>query len=143
MKSSDSSPFLHNLTHLVLPFAVSSIALLINPSFDPYDVLAVALFGGLVPDIDHINIWLEYNFKDFWSFARFVTRSSRRYRYSFLIFHNLGAVFVIVLLIPFVYRISPLGVVFLAAFLAHLLLDFIDDKISIGRVTHWRYRRRT
>ena len=142
MKSSDSSNFLHNLTHLVLPFAVSSIALLINPSFDPYDVLAVALFGGLVPDIDHINIWLEYDFKDFWSFVRFVTKA-RRYRYSFLIFHNLGAAFVIVLLSPLVYRISPLGAVFLAASLAHLLLDFLDDKISIGRVTHWRYRRRT
>jgi len=126
----------------MIPFAVSSIALMIYPNLDPYDVLAVALFGGLLPDVDHINIWFEYKFKDFKSFLRFATKA-RRYRYSFLIFHNLGVVIVITLLIPITNRIDPGGPIFLGAFLAHLVLDFFDDKISIGRVTHWRYRRRT
>jgi hypothetical protein len=106
------------------------------------DVLIVALFGGLVPDIDHINIWFEYKFVNFRSFVRFVTKA-RRYRYSFLVFHNLGFMFAITLLIPVLHIFSPIGAVFLTAFLGHLLLDFIDDKISIGRVTHWRYRRKT
>lgn len=142
MRAVESSHFLHNLTHIILPFAISSIFLLINPSLDPYNVLTLALFGGLLPDVDHINIWFEYKFKNFKSFLRFLTKA-RRYRYSFLVFHNLGAVIVIILLIPIIDRIDPLGTVFLVAFLAHLLLDFFDDKLSIGRVVHWRYRRRT
>jgi len=137
-----SSHFLHNLTHVLLPFAISSVFLLIDPSLDAIDVVLVALFGGLLPDVDHINIWLEYKFKDFKSFLRFVTKA-RRYRYSFLVFHNVSFMFFLVFLIPITNRIDPGGPIFLGSFLAHLLLDFFDDKITIGRVTHWRYRRRT
>ena len=142
MKISRSSYVLHNLTHITLPFAISSIFLLIDSSLNPYDVLVISLLGGFAPDIDHINIWLEYKFKSFRSFLRFVT-TVRSYRYSFLIFHNLGTVIAIALLIPIMSTISSLAAVFLTAFLAHLILDFFTDKISIGRVTHWRYRRRT
>ncbi len=139
---SRSSYILHNLTHITLPFAISSIFLLIDSSLDAYDVLVIALLGGFSPDIDHINIWLEYKFKNFRSFLRFVT-TVRSYRYSFLIFHNLGTLIAIGLLIPIMSTISSLAAVFLTAFLAHLILDFFTDKMSIGRVTHWRYRRRT
>jgi hypothetical protein len=133
---------LHNITHTLLSLAVSFIFLIMHPSLDPYDVILISLFGGFLPDIDHINIWLEYKFKNFRSFLKFVTKA-RRFRYSFLIFHNLGTVIVVLLLITIINIISLFGTLFLLAFLAHLLLDFFNDKFSIGRVTHWRYRRRT
>lgn len=142
MEISRSSYVLHNLTHIILPFAISSIFLLIDTTLDAYDILIIAILGGFSPDIDHINIWLEYKFESFRSFLRFVT-TVRSYRYSFLIFHNLGTVIAIALLIPIIGNLSLLAAVFLTAFLAHLMLDFFTDKMSIGRVTHWRYRRRT
>ena len=142
MEISRSSYVLHNLTHIILPFAISSIFLLIDTTLDAYDVLIIAILGGFSPDIDHINIWLEYKFESFRSFLRFVT-TVRSYRYSFLIFHNLGTLIDIARLIPIIGNLSLLAAVFLTAFLAHLMLDFFTDKISIGRVTHWRYRRRT
>ena len=142
MKSLNDTHILHNIAHFVLPLVTTPITLLFYPYLDSLDVLIVALFGGLVPDIDHVNIWFEYKFVNFRSFVKFVTKA-RRYRYSFLVFHNLGSVIAIVLLIPILNVFSPLGAVFLTAFLGHLLLDFIDDKISIGRVTHWRYRKKT
>jgi len=134
---------LHNLTQAVLlPLLITFFSLSIFPSLKIEDTLAVAVFGSLFPDIDHINIWFEYKFDSFKSFIKFLTKA-RRYRYSFLIFHNIAAMAVVILLIPLVSNIEPLGGIFLVAFLLHLLLDFIDDRISIGRVRHWRYRRKT
>jgi len=142
MKNPDSGHILHNIQHLALPFVISSMFIFIKPNLDLYDSITVALFGGLVPDVDHINIWLEYKFTSFRSFLKFVTKA-RRHRFSFLIFHNLGFMTALLLLIPLIDIVSPLGAIFLVAFLGHLCLDFFDDKLSIGRVTHWRYRRKT
>ncbi len=139
----EESHVLHIITQsFILPIIIAFLSLRVMPSLDEIDVLVVSFFGSLLPDIDHINIWFEYKFKDFKSFIKFVAKA-RRYRYSFLIFHNLAAMIVILLLIPLVRPKNPLASVFLVAFLLHLFLDFIDDKISIGRVTHWRYRRKT
>lgn len=138
----DGNHSIHNIIHLVIPLIITYVSLSTWPSLDKLDVLVMAFFGGLLPDVDHINIWFEYKFKDFKSFLKFLSKA-RRYRYSFLIFHNMGTVTIILLLIPIISSIEPLGGIFLTAFLAHLLLDFFDDKISIGRVTHWRYRRKT
>ena len=134
---------MHHLTqYLILPFLITFFSLLIWPSLDIWDILVVVFFGSVLPDVDHINIWLEYKFKDFKSFIKFATKT-RRYRYSFLIFHNVAAMLIILMLIPIVNLLEPLGSIFLIAFLFHLILDFFDDKLSIGRVTHWRYRRKT
>jgi hypothetical protein len=139
----EESHILHNLTqYFIAPIFITFFTIHFLPSLNKTDVFIVSYFASLFPDIDHINIWFEYKFKDFKSFVRFVT-GARRYRYSFLMFHNLGAMAITFLLIPIVFQISPLSGVFLTAFLAHLLLDYFDDRVSIGRVTHWRYRRIT
>lgn len=139
----EESHVLHIITQvIILPLLIAFFILQIMPSLNDLDILALSVLGALVPDIDHINIWFEYKFKNFRSFVRFLTHA-RRYRYSFLIFHNVGAMIAIVLLIPIVGLVSTYGSIFLVSFLFHILLDFLDDKVSLGRVTHWRYRRRT
>lgn len=139
----EESHVMHNITqYLILPVLIALVSILTWPSLDILDIFIMSFFGSVLPDVDHINIWFEYKFKDFKSFLKFLFKA-RRYRYSFLIFHNLAAMFFILMLIPIVNLMQPLGTVFLAAFLSHLVLDFFDDKVSIGRVTHWRYRKRT
>jgi hypothetical protein len=139
----EESHVLHNITqYFIVPILIYVFSVRAFPSLNKTDVFVVSFFASLFPDIDHINIWFEYKFKDFQSFVRFLTKA-RRYRYSFLVFHNVAAMAIIVLLIPITFRIQPLAGIFLFAFLVHLLLDFFDDKMSIGRVTHWRYRRIT
>lgn len=139
----EESHVLHNVTQYVaLPLVIVLFSGTVFPSLEIIDIIGVSFLGSMLPDVDHINIWLEYKFKDFRSFIKFLTKA-RRYRYSFLIFHNLGAMAAVFLLIPVVFTSNPLAGIFLISFLAHLLLDFFDDKMSIGRVTHWRYRRRT
>jgi len=133
---------MHNLTHLTLPFALSFAFFLSAPKLDTHDVLTAAILGGYLPDIDHINIWFEYKFKNFRSFLRFLSKAPR-FRMSFLLFHNAGFMLFLLVLIPIFLRIFPIGSVFLTAFLGHLSLDFLDDKLTIGRVTHWRYRHKT
>jgi hypothetical protein len=143
LMKNEENHILHVLTQsVILPFLIAFFAMKLMPSANQSDIIAVSILGSLIPDIDHINIWLEYKFVDFRSFIRFLTKA-RRYRYSFLIFHNLGAMAVILLLIPIIGLKEPLAGLFLFAFLIHLVLDFVDDKISIRRVTHWRYRRKT
>ena len=134
---------LHNIgQYFVAPLLIAYVSLNAFPSLDRTDVLVVSFLGSMLPDVDHINIWLEYKFKDFQSFVKFLM-NTRRYRYSFLIFHNIIAILALLLLIPIVANRTLLGGIFLFSCLVHILQDFFDDKISIGRVTHWRYRRRT
>jgi hypothetical protein len=137
------SHVLHNITqYLIFPLLIIYFSLYLFPGQDVWDVVAVTFFGSMFPDTDHINIWFEYKFKNFRAFIRFVT-SARRYRYSFLIFHNIAGIIVAFILIPILGAIEILAGIFMASFFIHLILDFFDDKISIKRVTHWRYRRRT
>lgn len=137
------SHVLHNLTqYLIAPIVLMFVALEIYPSLDPWEVLAVTAFASMFPDVDHINIWLEYKFKNFEAFVKFVTQA-RRYRYSFLVFHNLVFIVVLLVILPFSAIKNPFAGIFVGSFIAHLLLDLVDDWLSIGRVTHWRYRRRT
>jgi uncharacterized protein involved in cysteine biosynthesis len=142
MRVSRSTYVLHNMAHVALPFSISTLFLLIDPLLDSFQVLVAAIAGGFLPDIDHINMWFEYKFKNFRSFLKFAT-TVRTYRYSFLVFHNLASLIALILLIPLVNTVSTIAAVFLTTFLAHLCLDFFTDKICLGRVTHWRYRRRT
>jgi hypothetical protein len=138
----DGGHWMHNLTHLTLPIAIASVFFITNPRLDRNDALVAAIFGGYIPDIDHINIWFEYKFKSFRSFLRFLSRAPR-FRMSFLLFHNVAFMLFVMILIPIFLRIFPIGAVFLTAFLGHITLDFLDDKVTIGRVTHWRYRHKT
>lgn len=142
MRTSRSIYILHNMAHLALPFSVSTLFMIIYPALDSFQVIIAALIGGFLPDIDHINMWFEYRFKNFRGFVKFAT-TVRTYRYSFLIFHNMASVLIILLLIPLVNSISTIATVALSAFFAHLCLDIFTDKIALGRVTHWKYRRRT
>jgi hypothetical protein len=133
---------MHNLTHLTLPFIISTIFLITTPGLHGQDAIVAGLLGGYIPDIDHINIWFEYKFKSFRSFLRYLSKA-QRFRMSFLLFHNVGFMLFVAILIPMFIRLYPLWAIFLTAFLGHLSLDFLDDKITIGRVTHWRYRHKT
>jgi hypothetical protein len=138
----EGSHALHGLAHFALPLAIASIFSVTIPGFELSSAVKVAYVGGLLPDIDHINIWFEYKFKNFRSFLRFVSKA-RRFRMSFLVFHNVAFMMALTVLIPVFLRIDPVIAVFFAAFLGHLCLDFTDDKYTIGRVTHWRYRNKT
>lgn len=133
---------LHDLSHILIPFIVSSIVLLYNKNLKPLHVVLVAIAGALSPDIDHLNIWKEYKFKSFRSFLKFCVKTDR-YRRSFLIFHNFWAIAVLIVLMPLISMVNLLAGVFFLTFLCHLFLDFFDDKITVGRSTQWIWRRKT
>ena len=137
------SHMLHNLTqYAITPVVLMVVAMSIYPNLNQWDILAVTIFGSMFPDIDHINIWLEYKFKDFEAFVKFLTQA-RRYRYSFLMFHNVVFIIVLLIILPFSAMTEPFAGIFVGSVIVHLLLDLVDDWLSIGRLTHWRYRRRT
>jgi hypothetical protein len=133
---------LHDLSHIVIPFIVSGVALAYNESLKPLHVFLVSLAGTLLPDIDHLNIWKEYKFKSFTRFFKFCVTSDRL-RLSFLVFHNFWTIVILIALIPIASVANAMAGVFLLSFLCHLFLDFFDDKITIGRSTQWLWRRKT
>ena len=133
---------LHDLSHILIPFIVSWTVLFFNRGLEPVKVGLAAFAGALLPDIDHLNIWREYKFKNFVKFLKFCITADR-YRRSFLIFHNFATIVVLIVLIPFVSTINFFASIFLLSFLCHLFLDFFDDKITIGRAVQWRSRRKT
>jgi len=133
---------LHDLSHIIIPFIVSGIALAYNENLKPLHLFFASLSGALLPDIDHLNIWREYKFKNLLRFIRFCVTSDR-YRLSFLVFHNFWIIVILIALIPIASMVNTLAGIFLLSFLCHLFLDFFDDKITIGRSTQWLWRRRT
>jgi hypothetical protein len=133
--------FLHNLSHVVLPYLILFIILRFTPNVNVFFVYLVTLAGALSPDLDHLIMWIEYKFKNFWQFIVFNFTASR-YRKSLLIFHNVIALFLSILLLPIFFKVNLYVGIYLLAFFSHIFLDFLYDLISVGRISHWKILRR-
>ena len=132
--------FLHNLSHVLLPFLLCLLFSMLLETYDPILLWVSVFAGALAPDLDHLIMLRDYRFKSFFHFLSYVM-SSDRYRKSFLIFHNLLVIFIL----PFFFPLLLLNIyvgLFLIAFHSHLILDLLFDFYAIGDFSSWKIRRR-
>lgn len=131
----------HNTSHFVLPVVIFLILITFIGDIEPSTVFIIVMTGALAPDLDHLQVWREYKFKSFWSFIKFHL-SAKRYRYSFLVFHNFLALLSVAILMIVVGRINRYVDIFFVSFFSHLLLDFFYDASTMKRFSHWKFGRR-
>ncbi|MCD6483276.1 MAG: metal-dependent hydrolase [Candidatus Aenigmarchaeota archaeon] len=133
--------FVHDVMHFMVGLLVF---LLLWIAEDPYNyhyklryLILTVFLGAFMPDIDHLIYLKIHRFK---SFGEFIERNikSDRLRRGFLVFHNIFFMSFLMSFIPIVYLINPLTSYFFLGFLAHLILDFMDDKLLINTVEHWK-----
>jgi hypothetical protein len=122
---------------------VAAILLCILSSFTFYhydkNLLVLTIFiGSFAPDLDHLLLYKKSRFYNFKTFLRWVVHSNR-YRLAFELFHNFLSISVLMFLLPFVYIKNKLVFLFFLAFLIHLLVDLIIDKIVLRNVRFWRF----
>lgn len=131
--------FLHNASHLFLPFLLSTV--LVLSGANPKLCYLASFLGAFLPDIDHLKIYLDYRFKSFWHFVKYCATSDR-YRKSFLLFHNFPAIIVISFLLPFAFWVNRYFGIFVLSFFSHLVLDLLFDVYATRRFSSWKLTRR-
>lgn len=135
----------HDIMHFIVALAVLILIYLTQPSESysnnlKYLVISV-IVGAFIPDIDHLAYLRTYKFRSFGDFIKKNIKSDR-VRRGFLIFHNVFFVSLLMFIIPLVYLFNPILSYFFLAFLSHLILDFLDDKLLIHTIEHWRSVRK-
>ncbi len=131
---------LHNAMQLSIPFWVAALALYNFPRLDFYLVGSAAVIGSLFPDLDHFSMWRKVDHKKgFFNFVKYCVQADR-YRKAFLPFHNYVAMLVVTVAAALFALVNTYIAIFFAAFLAHLLFDFIADLYLIKQHTHWKLR---
>lgn len=130
---------LHNFSHIILPFLIFLVFIQVTPKINSRVALIVIYIGSLIPDIDHINIWRKIYYKKFKEFLIYCLTSDR-YRRSFLAFHNILTILILIVAIPIVSILNVFLGIFLLAILSHLILDFLTDKFLIKTHGHWKLR---
>ena len=133
------SVVLHDISHLLLPFLILFVILYYSPNINVPGVFLIVLVGSFIPDIDHVNILRNGYFKNFWEFIRYCL-SSDRYRKSFLIFHNFVTILILVISIPIISALNIFAGIFLLSILAHIILDFLTDRLLLKTHGHWKLR---
>jgi hypothetical protein len=133
--------FLHNLSHILLPFLILVLILTLSPDLNAFRLYLVILAGALSPDLDHLKVFQEYKFKSFWHFFIYSIESDR-YRKTLLIFHNVPAILILSLLLPICFWLNIWLGIFFLSFFSHLILDLLYDFYSFKKFTHWKIRRR-
>ena len=133
--------FLHNLSHALLPFFIAIFIAKLSRNIDPLLLVLSAFLGAFSPDIDHLKIFFDYKFKNFFHFFIY-SLNTDRYRKSVLIFHNLLFFLAVLIALPLFFAFNLyLGIYFLS-FLSHLVLDFLYDFLAIKKIIHWKITRR-
>jgi len=103
------------------------------------EVIVITVFiGSFFPDIDHLLLYRKSRFYNFKAFLRWIVHSSR-YRIGFELFHNFPVIVTLLILLPFVYFRNKLVFIFLLAFLFHLIVDLIIDRIVLKNIRFWRF----
>lgn len=130
---------LHDFSHFILPFLIFFVIVRSTPEINPIAAFIVIYVGSLIPDIDHINIWRKTYYRNFKEFLRYCL-SSNRYRRSFLMFHNILTILILIIAMPIVSILNIFLGIFLLAIFSHLVLDFLTDKFLIKTHGHWKFR---
>jgi len=103
------------------------------------EVIVLTVFlGSFFPDIDHLLLYRKSRFYNFKAFLRWIVHSSR-YRVGFELFHNFPVIATLLILLPFVYFRNKLVFIFLLAFLFHLIVDLMIDRIVLKNIRFWRF----
>jgi len=103
-----------------------------------FQIYILIFLGSFLPDIDHLFLYKKKKFGNFKNFLRWIVKSNR-YRVGFELFHNAPVIIIILLSLPYVYSKSKLAFAFFAAFIFHLIVDLILDKIIVGKIKWWRF----
>jgi hypothetical protein len=130
---------LHNFSHIAVPFIIIGIVLFSNPHLDLRALLFTTFFGAFFPDVDHFYMWKKIEHTGFFSFVKSVMRAER-YRRAFLLFHNHLTILIVAVALPILALVNFFWGIFLLAFLAHLVLDYLADVLLIKTHSHWKFR---
>ncbi len=133
--------FLHNLSHFLLPFLLFLMFSSISEELNK-EILAILVFvGAFLPDIDHFKIFADYRFRNLSHFISYCLTTDR-YRKTLLLFHNIPVILALTFSLPFFFLFNIYDGIFILSFLSHLILDLSFDLYSIGKISHWKIRRR-
>lgn len=130
---------IHDFSHFALPFLIFFLISSITPEINLIATFIVIWIGSLIPDIDHINIWRKTYYRNFKDFLRYCL-SSDRYRRTFLMFHNILTILIMIIAIPILSFLNIFIGIFLLAVFSHLVLDFLTDSFLIKTHGHWKLR---
>ncbi len=130
---------LHNLAHLNLPILIFLLVVYLKPTINLLLAIPAIIIGSYLPDIDHYNIWKKVKFESRKNFLKYLLTSDR-YRKAFLVFHNFLTLLILVVALPIVNIYNIYVGIFLLSFIAHLILDFLTDKLLIKQHGHWKLK---
>jgi len=130
--------YLDTLIHLLVATLLCIVFSSLFTEIDEKIIVIFTFIASFLPDIDHLLLYKRGKFYNFRAFLRWVMHSSR-YRIAFELFHNLPAIITIMVLLPFIYVRNKLIFMFFVAFLFHLLVDLVIDRIVLRNIRFWRF----
>jgi len=137
-KELEEKRYLDTLIHSLIAISLSILFSFIFPFYKKETIILFVFLGSFLPDIDHLLLYKRHRFYSFKAFLRWILHSSR-YRIGFELFHNFPSIVTIMILLPFIYLRNKIMFVFFVAFLFHLIIDLIIDKIVLRSVRFWRF----
>ena len=137
-KELEEKRYLDTLIHSLIAISLSILFSFIFPFYKKEAIVFFVFLGSFLPDIDHLLLYKRHKFYSFKAFLRWILHSSR-YRIGFELFHNFPSIVTIMILLPFIYLRNKIMFVFFVAFLFHLIIDLIIDKIVLRSVRFWRF----
>jgi hypothetical protein len=130
--------YLDTLIHILAMTFLCIVFSLFFSNFKKETIIITVFLGSFFPDVDHLLLYKIRKFTNFKSFLKWIVNSNR-YRIAFELFHNYPSMITILILLPFVYIKNKLMFMFFVAFLFHLFVDLIIDKIVLKNVRFWRF----
>ena len=130
--------YLDTLIHSLIAIFLSVVLFFSFPFYKKETIIFFIFLGSFLPDIDHLLLYKRHKFYSFKAFLRWILHSSR-YRIGFELFHNFPSIITILILLPFIYLRNKIIFAFFVAFLFHLVIDLIIDKIVLRNTRFWRF----
>jgi len=137
-KELEEKRYFDTLIHSLVAILLSIVFSFVFPFYKKEAVVFFVFLGSFLPDADHLLLYKRRRFYNFKAFLRWILHSSR-YRIGFELFHNFPSIVTILILLPFIYSKNKIMFMFFVAFLFHLIIDLIIDKIVLKNVRFWRF----
>jgi len=130
--------YLDTLIHSLVAISLCIAFSFLFPSFEKNTIIITVFLGSFLPDLDHLLLYKKRRFYNFKAFLKWILHSSR-YRVGFELFHNFPSIITLLILLPFVCIKNKLMFMFFVAFLFHLLVDLMIDRIVLRSFRFWRF----
>ena len=137
-KQLEKKRYLDTLAHTLIAVGLCILFSLYFSTFKREVIVITVFLGSFFPDIDHLLLYRKSRFYSFKAFLRWIVHSSR-YRIGFELFHNFPVIVTLLILLPFVYFRNKLMFIFFVAFLFHLIVDLMIDRIVLKNIRFWRF----